>query len=44
MKLSPNEIEQILLKAKREQQESYYAGVIQQTLSKWPINLLLRKM
>jgi hypothetical protein len=39
MKLSPNEIEQILLKAKKEQLDAYYASVVQNGLSKWTIQL-----
>ncbi|MBN3554730.1 hypothetical protein JYA63_10665 [Fictibacillus nanhaiensis] len=42
MRLSPNEIEQILLKAKRDQLNAYYASVIQHSLSKWVIQDTLR--
>ncbi|MET3729248.1 hypothetical protein ABID52_002829 [Fictibacillus halophilus] len=42
MKMSPSEIEQILLKAKREQLNAYYASVIQHNLSKWSIQDTLR--
>ncbi|WP_156499131.1 hypothetical protein [Fictibacillus phosphorivorans] len=42
MRLSPNEIEQILLKAKRDQLNAYYASMIQHSLSRWIIQDTIR--
>ncbi|MDR7071737.1 hypothetical protein [Fictibacillus barbaricus] len=39
MKLSPNEIELILLKAKKEQLNAYQASMIQNGLSNWSVQL-----